>query len=246
MPPKRRRAKSKSKPRTTQSQKQTQRVTVNIGSTRAKRKQSGRGGLPPPSHLQNLAPTFVTSGPQVDYVNLIGEISRLTKPVVQDPVPIRNPVTPLQSTIQASNTEAQLMAGQKAEERRAGPTVENFQEAPSVSDFVFTPAEQTPASKKFFNRPETRRQYSERGMMGAEDTRGFVSSAQERGRQAAATRRFTQELQRQGVSQAPPLVIDRSGVGTLSESAGRQSASSVGGQSGKPRRRFILDPKDKV
>lgn len=134
MPPKRRRAKSKSKPRTTQSQKQTQRVTVNIGKTTVtKRKQSGRGGLPPPSHMHNLAPTFVTA-PQVDYVNLIGEISRLTKPVVQDPVPIRNPVTPLQSTIQASNTEAQQMAGQKAEERRAGPTAERFQPRPSMAD----------------------------------------------------------------------------------------------------------------
>lgn len=241
MPPKRRRAKSKSKPRTTQSQKQTQRVTVNIGSTRAKRKQSGRGKLPPPSHLQNLAPTFVTA-PQVDYVNLIGEISRLTRPVVQDPVPIRNPVTPLQSTIIASNTEAQQMAGQKAEERRAGSTASNFQEPSSVSDFVFTPADETPASKKFFNRPENRRQYSERGMMGAEDERGFVSSAQERGRQAAATRRFSQELQRQGISQGPPLVIDRSGVGSLSESAGRQSASSVGVQSPRPRPRLKIVP----
>lgn len=127
--PKRRRTKSKSKPRTTQSQRQSQRVTVNIGSTRAKRKQSGKGGLPPPSHLQNLAPTFVTA-PQVDYVGLIGEISRLTKQV-QDPVPIRNPVTPLQSTLQASNAEK--MAGEAAI-RRAGSTASNFQPAPSVAD----------------------------------------------------------------------------------------------------------------
>lgn len=133
MPPKKRRAKSKSKPRTTQSQKQTQRVTVNIGKTTVtkRKKQSGRGGLPPPSHMQNLAPTFVTSGPQVDIVNLIGEISRLTKPVVQDPVPIRNPVTPLQSTLQASNAEK--MAGEAAI-RRAGPTAERFQPAPSMAD----------------------------------------------------------------------------------------------------------------
>lgn len=134
MPPKKRRGKSKSKPRTTQSQRQSQRVTVNIGKTTVtKRKQSGKGSLPPPSHMHNLAPTFVSSGPQVDFVNLIGEISRLTKPVVQDPVPIRNPVTPLQSTLQASNAEAQQMAGEAAI-RRAGPTAERFQPAPSVAD----------------------------------------------------------------------------------------------------------------
>lgn len=127
--PKRRRAKSKSKPRTTQSQRQSQRVTVNIGSTRAKRKQSGKGRLPPPSHMHNLAPTFVTA-PQVDYVGLIGEISRLTKQV-QDPVPIRNDMTPLQSVLQASTAEK--MAGEAAI-RRAGPTAERFQPAPSMAD----------------------------------------------------------------------------------------------------------------
>lgn len=128
MPPKKRRAKSKARP--TQSQRQTQRVTVNIGSTRAKRKQSGRGKLPPPSHMHNLAPTFVTAQ-QVDYVGLIGEISRLTRPVVNDPVPIRNHVTPLQSVLQASTAEK--MAGEAAV-RRAGPTAGNFQSLPSMAD----------------------------------------------------------------------------------------------------------------
>lgn len=129
MPPKKRRAKSKS--RTTQSQRQSQRVTVNIGKTTVtkRKKQSGKGGLPPPSHLQNLAPTFVTA-PQVDYVGLIGEISRLTKQV-QDPVPIRNDMTPLQSTVIASNAEK--MAGEAAI-RRAGPTAERFQPVPSMAD----------------------------------------------------------------------------------------------------------------
>lgn len=128
MPPKKRRAKSKARP--TQSQRQSQRVTVNIGTTRAKRKQSGKGKLPPPSHMHNLAPTFVTAQ-QVDYVGLIGEITRLTSKV-QDPVPIRNPVTPLQAVLQASTAEK--MAGEAAV-RRAGPTAENFQPPPSESDF---------------------------------------------------------------------------------------------------------------
>lgn len=129
MPPKKRRAKSKA--RATQSQRQSQRVTVNIGKTTTtkRKKQSGKGSLPPPSHLHNLAPTFVTAH-QVDYVGLIGEISRLTKQV-QDPVPIRNPVTPLQSVLQASNAEQ--MAGEAAI-RRAGPTAGNFQPAPSLAD----------------------------------------------------------------------------------------------------------------
>lgn len=129
MPPKKRRGKSKARP--TQSQRQSQRVTVNIGKTTVtkRKKQSGRGKLPPPSHMHNLAPTFVTAQ-QVDYVGLIGEISRLTKQV-QDPVPIRNPVTPLQSVLQASTAEQ--MAGEAAI-RRAGPTAENFQPLPSMAD----------------------------------------------------------------------------------------------------------------
>lgn len=127
MPPKKRRGKSKARP--TQSQRQSQRVTVNIGSTRAKRKQTGRGKLPPPSHMHNLAPTFVTAQ-QVDYVGLIGEISRLTSKV-HDPVPIRNPVTPLQAVLQASSAEK--MAGEAAI-RRAGPTAGNFQPLPSMAD----------------------------------------------------------------------------------------------------------------
>lgn len=128
MPPKRKKSvRQKQKQRQSQSQK----VIVNIGKTTTtkRRRNAGRGGLAPPSHLQNLAPTFVTA-PQVDYVGLIGEISRLTAKV-QDPVPIRNPVTPLQATLQATNAEAQQMAGIKAEERRAGPTAENFQPPPS-------------------------------------------------------------------------------------------------------------------
>lgn len=130
MPPKRKTKRKPPKRSKSQSQSQRQSVTINLNKTTpAKKKRSGRGGLPPPSHLQNLAPTFVTA-PQVDYVGLIGEISRLTAKV-QDPVPIRNPVTPLQATLQASNAEAQQMAGVKAEERRAGPTAENFQSPPS-------------------------------------------------------------------------------------------------------------------
>lgn len=133
MPPKRKTKRKPPKRSKSQSQSQRQSVVVNIGksSTTKRRRNAGRGGLPPPSHLQNLAPTFVTA-PQVDYVGLIGEISRLTAKV-QDPVPIRNPVTPLQATLQASNAEAQQMAGVKAEERRAGPTSSNFQAPPSIA-----------------------------------------------------------------------------------------------------------------
>jgi len=101
---------------------------VNIGT---KRKTSGRGRLPPPSQQHNLAPTFITT-PQIDYTNLFASLLHTTAKV-QDPVPIRNPVTPLSAT-----QSAQQMAGAAAlsreAERRPGPTADNFQPLPSEAD----------------------------------------------------------------------------------------------------------------
>ena len=128
MPPKRKARKTKG-----QTQTQRQSVVVNIGT---KRKSSGRGRLPPPSHQHNLAPTFVTNQ-QIDYTPLIASILHATAKV-QDPVPIRNPVTPLSATLGS----AQQMAGAAAlnrvavavEERRPGPTADNFQPLSSQAD----------------------------------------------------------------------------------------------------------------
>ena len=121
MPPKR-------KVRKGQTQTQRQSVVVNIGT---KRKTSGRGRLPPPSQQHNLAPTFITT-PQIDYTNLFASLLHTTAKV-QDPVPIRNPVTPLSAT-----QSAQQMAGAAAlsreAERRPGPTADNFQPLPSEAD----------------------------------------------------------------------------------------------------------------
>jgi hypothetical protein len=116
---------------TKQKQKQSQRqsVVVNIGASKAKskpRKSSGRGGLPPPSYQHNLAPTFVTA-PQVDYAPIIGAIAGLTAKLSQEPR-IQNPITPLSSSVQATQTMTQ---GEQTEERRAGRTAGNFQEPPS-------------------------------------------------------------------------------------------------------------------
>jgi hypothetical protein len=101
---------------------------VNIGT---KRKSSGRGRLAPPSQQHNLAPTFITT-PQIDYTNLFASLLHTTAKV-QDPVPIRNPVTPLSAT-----QSAQQMAGAAAlsreAERRPGPTADNFQPLPSQAD----------------------------------------------------------------------------------------------------------------
>ena len=123
MPPKKRKRKQP-----TQSQRQSQKVIVNIGSKSAPRKRSGRGGLPPPSHQHNLAPTFVTA-PQVDYTPLLMAITQQTRSL--QPEPLRNPVTPL-SAVMATQT-AEQMAGAAAE-RRAGPTAANFQPQPSLAD----------------------------------------------------------------------------------------------------------------
>ena len=135
MPPK----KKRSKPKPTQKQKQTQRqsVVVNVGTSKSKskpRKTSGRGGLPPPSHMHNLAPTFVTNQ-QIDYTPLISSIlhasNKIGEPNSISQRTIENPVTPLSSTIQYSS--AGEMAG-KAALRRAGPTAGNLQPPPSQSD----------------------------------------------------------------------------------------------------------------
>ena len=121
MPPKR-------KVRKGQTQTQRQSVVVNIGT---KRKTSGRGRLAPPSHQHNLAPTFITT-PQIDYSNLFASLLHTTAKV-QDPVPIRNPVTPLSSTLQSVRLNAQQMAAVAAL-GRAGPTAGSFQPLPSQSD----------------------------------------------------------------------------------------------------------------
>ena len=122
MPPKR-------KVRKGQTQTQRQSVVVNIGT---KRKTSGRGRLAPPSHQHNLAPTFITT-PQIDYTNLFASLLHTTAKV-QDPVPIRNPVTPLSATMQSAQQMAGAAALSREAERRPGPTADNFQPLPSEAD----------------------------------------------------------------------------------------------------------------
>ena len=133
MPPK----KKRSKPKPTQKQKQAQRqsVVVNVGTSKSKpRKSSGRGRLPPPSHMNNLAPTFVTNQ-QVDYTPLITSLlhtsNKIGEPNSISQRTIENPVTPLSSSTQSSS--AGEMAGEAAL-RRAGPTAGNFQPRPSQAD----------------------------------------------------------------------------------------------------------------
>ena len=132
MPPRKKKRKAKT-PKSTQRQSQRQSVVVNIGSSSKSkpRKSSGRGGLPPPSHMHNLAPTFVTA-PQVDYTPLLAMMQHHASPIVaQAPMPVQNPTTPLSSATIATNTPSQ-MAGEAAL-RRAGRTADNFQAPPSLS-----------------------------------------------------------------------------------------------------------------
>ena len=129
MPPKKRKRKAKT-PRG-QSQSQRQSVVVNIGSTSKPRKSSGRGGLPPPSHAHNLAPTFVTA-PQVDYTPLLAMMQHHARPIVaQEPLPVTT--TPLSSATTATNTESVGVLAGLAAERRAGPTAANFQPPASLA-----------------------------------------------------------------------------------------------------------------
>ena len=130
MPPKRKK-RSKSMPKQSQSQRQS--VVVNVNKTKSKpRKSRGRGGLPPPSYMHNLAPTFVTQQ-ATDYNPVIGAIQGLTAKLNEQPR-IQNPVTPLSSATSFSTQQAQSMAGVKAEERREGPTAGNLQPYPSQAD----------------------------------------------------------------------------------------------------------------
>lgn len=110
-----------------QKQKQSQRVVVNVGTIAKSKKRSGRGGLPPPSHMHNLAPTFVTA-PQVDYTPIIAMMQHHARPIVaQAPMPVTQ--TPLSASLQS----AEQIAGEAAI-RRAGPTAEGFQPLPSQAD----------------------------------------------------------------------------------------------------------------
>jgi len=137
MPPRKKKRKAKT-PKSTQRQSQRQSVVVNIGSKSTPRKSSGRGGLPPPSHMHNLAPTFVTA-PQVDYTPLLAMMQHHASPIVaQAPMPVQNAVTPLSSANVATNT-ASKMAGLAAEARRPGPTAGNFQAPPSSERSVSVP-----------------------------------------------------------------------------------------------------------
>jgi len=156
MPKKR---KPKSKPTQKQSQRQRQSVVVNIGSK--SRKSSGRGGLPPPSHAHNLAPTFITA-PQVDYTPLLAMMQHnASRLAVQEPIPVTQ--TPLSSTLIASNAEQ--MAGEAAI-RRAGPTAVNFQPLPSLSDERLEVPSPSPSKSRT---RATKAQITERRAMGAED-----------------------------------------------------------------------------
>ena len=140
MPPKKKKEKPKAQ-KQRQKQAQRQSVTVNVGSSKSKsnpRKSIGRGGLPPPSHMHNLAPTFVTNQ-QIDYTPLISSIlhasNKIGNPNSISQRTIDNPVTPLSSTTQSSSTQSSAgeMAGEAAI-RRAGPTAGNLQPHPSQAD----------------------------------------------------------------------------------------------------------------
>jgi len=152
MPPKRKK-RSKSMPKQSQSQRQS--VVVNVGTSKTKskpRKSRGRGGLPPPSYMHNLAPTFVTQQ-ATDYNPVIGAIASLTSRLQQEPR-IQQPVTPLSSTVQATSQSAEQMAGEAAL-RRAGPTADSFvshasQVRNATEDYVM------PRETIGTNRPPTR------------------------------------------------------------------------------------------
>jgi len=140
-----------------QSQSQRQSVVVNVGTSKTKskpRKSRGRGGLPPPSYMHNLAPTFVTQQ-ATDYNPVIGAIASLTSRLQQEPR-IQQPVTPLSSATSFSTQQAQAMAGQMAEERREGPTAGNFQSPPSQVR-TETPPEEPITSKIIFTPKEKRK-----------------------------------------------------------------------------------------
>ncbi len=173
MPPKRKK-RSKSMPKQSQSQRQS--VVVNIGTSKSKskpRKSRGRGGLPPPSYMHNLAPTFVTQQ-ATDYNPVIGAIASLTSRLQQEPR-IQQPVTPLSSATSFSTQQAQAMAGQMAEERREerreGRTAGNFQSPPSQVR-TETPPEEPITSKIIFTPKEKRKKKGFKPIVKLEGEKG--------------------------------------------------------------------------
>jgi len=133
MQPKRKK-RSKSTQKQNQSQKQS--VVVNLNSSKYKpRRKSGRGGLPPPSYAHNLAPTFVMQQ-ATDFNPVIGAVQSLTAKL-NEQSRIQQPVTPLSSAVQSTQTSpvqsVEQLAGEAAL-RRAGRTASNFQSPPSQAD----------------------------------------------------------------------------------------------------------------
>ena len=131
--PTKRKKRSKSTQKQSQSQKQS--VVVNLTNKSKPRKKSGRGGQPPPSYQHNLVPTFVTQQ-ATDFNPVIGAIASLTAKLNEQPR-IQQPVTPLSSAVQSTQTSplqsTEQLAGEAAL-RRAGRTAANFQSPPSQSD----------------------------------------------------------------------------------------------------------------
>lgn len=148
MPPKRKKSvRQKQKQR----QSQSQRITINVGKTTpAKKRNSGRGRLPPPSYQQNLFPPTIIQQQAPNIAVLENQISRLTAKI-EEPIGIKQPTTPLglETQTKAKTAEAQRLAGEQAEARRPGPTAENFQVPPSIADYI---KEQEEEKKKRTNK----------------------------------------------------------------------------------------------
>jgi len=219
--PKRKKATTKQK----QKQSQRQSVVVNIGASKGRskpRKSSGRGGLPPPSYAHNLAPTFITA-PQVDYAPILGAIAGLTAKIQQEPR-IQNPVTPLSSSVQATQTMTQ---GEQTEERRAGRTAGNFQEPPTQVRAKFellvsaTLPRPSPSKKKTNEMPEP--------ILGSR-VKGRRRDAQMELSYIAEQQKALQQQQQQQASQRRTLGEELKGVvNPLRESAEEPSSKQKTG-----------------
>lgn len=227
MPPRKKKRKAKT-PKSRPTQSQSQRVTINIGSTSKSkpRKSSGRGGLPPPSHMHNLAPTFVTA-PQVDYTPLLAMMQHHASPIVsQAPMPVQNPTTPLSSATIATNTPSQ-MAGEAAL-RRAGRTADNFQppaslsRSPSVPELVasleakqVTAAVAQPAA--MFEEGLIKKGMGIGRAVGEKNVEKKVSEAQQRG--AAEERDRAAEERDRALVERATLASRRKAFGSLQDTA---------------------------
>lgn len=150
--------KPRGRPKSTQKQTQSQVVNVKINQPKTKSKSKSRGKSRPREQMPPASIPMPTTIIQPAPASNQPDITPLIQAIIQR-------TTPLEQKVNETTTNAQKMAGVKAEERRAGKTADSFRSMSneffgSDQDLVGFEPEPTPSVVSsvptgFFNTPES-------------------------------------------------------------------------------------------